>query len=417
MEDTRAVHEWMENRKPRSVAIVGAGFIGLEMAEAMRERGLGVTLIEKAPHVLPPLDSEIAAGVHEELTKHEVRVITGIGLKSLHAVNGLVDRVELEDNRAVDTDMVVLSIGVRPNTALAAAAGITLGASRAITVDAQQRTNDSHIYAVGDVSEVVHGITGKPARIPLAGPANRQGRLAGEHAATGHAPAADKVFGTAIVQVFSITAGLTGLGEAAARAAGFAVDTAHVLPNHHAGYYPGAEALRIKLIFDSTTGRILGAEAIGRGGVDKRLDVIATAMHFNGSIDDLAALDLAYAPQFGSAKDPIHIAGMVAQNQRKQIMPGVLGHELKGKVLLDVRSEAEFSTGSLAGALNIPVDELRERADELDRSRSIVTFCRVGQRGYVAQRILSQMGFEQVQNLKGGLALLMQTGNGREPGK
>ena len=411
MEDTRAVRRWLEEHGPKSAVIVGAGFIGLEMAEALRERGLDVTLVEKVGHVLPPLDAEMATAVREELARHGVRVITGNGLKSLHAsAEGLVDGVETEDGTRVPADMVLLSIGVRPNTALAAAAGLAIGPSGAVAVDAWQRTSDPDVYAVGDAAEVTHGVTGKPARVPLAGPANRQGRLAGEHAATGSAPPAGKVLGTAIVQVFGLSVGLTGLGEAAAKAAGFDADAAYVLPAHHAGYYPGAKPVRIKLVYERPTGRVLGAQAVGEAGVDKRLDVIATAMHFGGTIDDLAALDLAYAPQFASAKDAVHVAGMVAQNQRRGVMPTVSPPCLDGEQLLDVRTPAEFAAGTLRGAVNIPVDELRGRVAELDPDRPTVTFCQVGQRGYVAQRILRQHGFTRVSNLKGGYDLARQFG-------
>lgn len=411
MEDTRAVHQWLADRRPQSAVIVGAGFIGLEMAEALRERGLDVTLVEKAGHVLPPLDPEMATAVAEELRRHGVHVITGNGLKSLDASsNGLVTAVEAEDGTRIPADAVLLSIGVRPNVALAVESELAIGPSGAIAVDAFQRTSDGDIYAVGDSAEVIHGITRRPVRVPLAGPANRQGRLAGEHAAAGSAPPAEPVVGTAIVKVFGLSVGMTGLGEAAAKAAGLDADVAYVLPAHHAGYYPGAKPLRIKLVYDRPTGRVLGAQIVGEAGVDKRLDVIATAIHFGGTVDDLAALDLAYAPQFASAKDAVHLAAMVAQNQRRNVMPAVVPADLNGELLLDVRSPAEYAAGTLPGALNIPVEELRRRVDELDPRRPTVTFCQVGQRGYIAQRILRQRGFTRVSNLKGGINLARQFG-------
>jgi NADPH-dependent 2,4-dienoyl-CoA reductase/sulfur reductase-like enzyme/rhodanese-related sulfurtransferase len=409
MEDTRAVRAWLAEKAPKSAAIIGAGFIGLEMAEALRDRGLDVTLIEKNGHVLPPLDREMAQPVQAELQKHGVRVIVGDGLKSLHAAEGgLVNAVETEAGVRVPADLVLLSIGVRPNTKLAVEAGLAIGPSGAIAVDALQRTSDPDIYAVGDAAEVTHGVTGKPVRVPLAGPANRQGRLAGEHAATGSAPPAGRVLGTAIVQVFDLSVALTGLSETAARAAGLEIDVAYASPNHHAGYYPGAQGMRLKLVYDRGSGRVLGAQGVGGAGVDKRIDVVATAMHFNGTIDDLAGLDLAYAPQYGSAKDALHIAAMVAQNQRRSIMPAVAPSELNGQTLVDVRTPEEFARGSLPGAVNIPVDQLRGRLAELDRSRPVVTFCQVGQRGYVGQRILLQHGFADVKNLKGGYSLAAQ---------
>jgi len=406
LEDTRRVHTFIGAHAPQNAVIVGAGFIGLEMAEALRDRGLRVTVVEKAPQVLPPLDPEMAIGLAQELARHDVTVVTGNGLKALRAADtGSVTSVEVEDGRNFPADMVLLSIGVRPFVALATAADLKIGPSGAIAVDSYQRTSDPDIYAVGDASEVIHGITGAPTRIPLAGPANRQGRLAGEHAATGSAPVAGRVLGTAIVQVFGLSAGVTGLGQAAARKAGFDVDTAYVFPADHAGYYPGAQTMLLKLLYDRPTGRILGAQAVGAAGIDKRLDVVATVLHFGGTIDDLAALDLAYAPQFSSAKDPLHIAAMVAQNQRRGAMPALDPSELNGQVLIDVRTPTEHAAGTLPGARNIPVDDLRARVAELDAARPTIVFCQVGQRGHIATRILLQNGFTNVQNLKGGYRL------------
>jgi NADPH-dependent 2,4-dienoyl-CoA reductase/sulfur reductase-like enzyme/rhodanese-related sulfurtransferase len=417
MEDAQRLQRWLAERRPAAAVVVGAGFIGLEMAEALRERGLAVTVIEKAPHALPPLDPEMAVPVAEELAANGVRLIAGTGLKALHpranddGTDGdLVGRVETEDGTLIHADLVLLSVGVRPDVGLAADAGLRLGHTGAIAVDAHQRTSDRDIYAVGDACETAHGVTGLAARVPLAGPANRQGRLAGEHAATGTSPPADKVFGTAIVRVFGLSVGVTGLNEQAAWHAGYAADVAYVTAPHHASYYPGAKPLRIKLVYEPPSRRVLGAQVVGAEGVDKRIDVIATAMHFNGTIDDLASLDLAYAPQFSSAKDPVHLVAMVAQNQRRLLMPAVAPAELDGDLLLDVRSPAEFASGTLDGAVNVPLDELRQRLDELDPARPTVTFCQVGQRGYVAQRILSQYAFENVRNLKGGLGLATAAG-------
>jgi NADPH-dependent 2,4-dienoyl-CoA reductase/sulfur reductase-like enzyme/rhodanese-related sulfurtransferase len=411
VEDSRNAHRWIEKHQPASAVVVGAGFIGLEVAEAIRERGLRVTVVERADHALPPLDAEMATTVADELAKHGVELITGCGLKSLHAEDGLVTAVEVEDGRVVPADIVVLAIGVRPNVALASDAGLTIGTSGGIAVDAFQRTSDPDVYAVGDAAEVTHGVTGVSVRVPLAGPANRQGRLAGEHAATGSSPRAGKALGTAIVQMFDLSVGMTGLGEAAARKAGFDVDTAYALPSHHATYYPDAKPLRIKLIYDATSGRVLGAQMVGAAGIDKRLDVIATAIHFGATVDDLAEVDLAYAPQFGSAKDPVHIVAMVAQNQKEGVMPAVSAMELTGdEALVDVRTPAEFAKGSLSGAINIPLDDLRERLSEVETRTPTVTFCQVGQRGYVAQRILRQHGFPSVRNLKGGLTMAIASG-------
>jgi rhodanese-related sulfurtransferase len=268
-------------------------------------------------------------------------------------------------------------------------------------VDRFQRTNDPNIYAVGDAAEVRHGLTLDVARIPLAGAANRHGRAAGEHAATGHAPPASRVLGTAIVRVFGLDVGVTGLGRRAAEAAGYDVDTAIVHPNDHAAYYPGAHQMHLMLVYDKRTGKVLGAQAAGPAGIDKRLDVIATVIHFGGTLDDLASLDLSYAPQFSGAKDPVHFAAFVADNQRREICPGVDFPE-PSALVLDVRTKSEFSRGSLPGAVHIPVDELRERLGELDPSRSIAVLCHVGIRGHAAVRILLQNGFKNVRNVKGG---------------
>ena len=408
MEDARRVHAWMSEHKPKSAAIIGAGFIGLEMTEALHDRGLSITLIEKAPQVLPPLDPEMASPVAAELEAHHIQAITGTGLKSLHATNGLVNHVEIEDGRTIWADMVLLSIGVRPNSQLAHAAGLVIGPSGAIVVDAYQRTNDPDIYAVGDAAEVIHGVTNQPTRIPLAGPANRQGRLAGERAATGSSFAAANPLGTAIVQVFDLSVGMTGLSERTARQANLDVDSAYVFPAHHASYYPGSQTLRLKLLYENKTGRILGAQILGTQGVDKRIDVIATTIHHGGTVDSLASIDLAYAPQFSSAKDPVHIAAMVAQNQRRQLVRAVSPAALGDEVLLDLRTPAEFAAGSLPHAINIPVDDLRSRLEELDPTRPTIVFCQAGQRGYVGARILTQHGFTDVRNLKGGYLLAAQ---------
>jgi NADPH-dependent 2,4-dienoyl-CoA reductase/sulfur reductase-like enzyme/rhodanese-related sulfurtransferase len=407
MEDTQAVQAYLAKAKPRRAVIVGAGFIGLEMAEALHDRGLSVSVLEKAPHVLPPLDQDIAQAVQDELDRHGIQTLINNGLRDLVAPGEgqPVSAVLTDQGKRLDTDMVLLSIGVRPNVQLAQEAGLTIGVNGAIAVDRHQRTSDPLIYAVGDATEVIFGPTNTPARVPLAGPANRQGRTAGEHAALDTGVASANVQGTAIVQVFSLACGMTGMNERNARVAGIDVDVAHILSKHHAGYYPGSKPLRLKLVYARTTGKVLGAQACGEAGVDKRIDVVSTLMHFNGSIHDLLGLDLAYAPQFGSAKDPLHLAAMVAQNQMTGAMPATTLDQLKGETLVDVRTPAEFAGGTLPGAVNIPVDDLRDRMGELDKDAPLVTFCQVGMRGYVAQRILMQHGFRDVKNLKGGFAL------------
>jgi NADPH-dependent 2,4-dienoyl-CoA reductase/sulfur reductase-like enzyme/rhodanese-related sulfurtransferase len=414
MEDTRALQAYLAARQPVKAVVVGAGFIGLEMVEALHDRGMAVTVVEKAPHVLPPMDRELAVDIEHELAAHHVEVITGCGLGDVQHAGGRVTAVVLEDGRQISADVVILSIGVRPNVELARAAGLTIGPSGGIAVDQVGRTNDPEIYAAGDVAEVVHGVTAKAARVSLAGPANRAGRRAGEHAAgsvsdanasLGRRGELARIIGTAIVQVFALEAGVTGLSEATARAAGFNVDTAYITANHHAGYYPGAASIRLKLVYDRGTGRVLGAQAVGRAGVDKRLDVIATVLHFGGTIDDLAEVDLAYAPQFGSAKDPVHMAAFVAQNQRSGLTPAILPCEISGRQLVDVRTVEEFARGHLPQAIHIPVDVLRQRVGELDASKPTAVICQSGLRAHVAVRMLKQKGFADVVNVKGGWEL------------
>lgn len=391
---------------PLRAAIIGAGFIGLEMVEALVERGLQVSVIELQPQVLPPLDAEMAREVENVLKARGVALHLGAGVEDLVSAGDRVTAVRVNGGRDVPADLVLISIGVRPVVKLAVDAGLRLGPTGGIAVNERLETSDPAILAVGDAAETVHGLTGEAARIPLAGPANRNGRLAGERAARGVAPAATPVLGTAAVGLFGQTAAMTGWSAKAAREMGRKAAVSYAIRAHHAGYYPGAEPMILKLVYDPSDGRVLGAQAVGGSGVDKRIDVIATAMHFGGTIDDLAGLDLAYAPQFGSAKDPVHIAAFVAQNERggdvRQIAPG---EAIPAGQLVDVRNPDEVAGGTLGGAVNIPLPQLRERLDELERAKPVVVYCQVGQRGYNAARILMQSGFGEVYNLAGGYRL------------
>ena len=406
VEDIVRAKGYLEESKPKRAVIIGAGYIGLEMADALKHAGLEVSIVEKAPQPMPLLDRELAGPIAAELRANGIDLTTGDGLSQLRTdSSGLVREVVTESGKVLQADLVVMSIGVRPNVALAQSAGIDLGVSGAIRVDEYQRTSDKDIYAVGDAAEVIHGVTNKPVRIPLAGSANRAGRNAGEHAASGKSESAGSVLGTSIVEVFGLAAGLTGLSEAAAQAAGFDADSALVLPSHHAGYYPNAQQMRLKLVYDKRDGRVLGAQAVGKAGIDKRLDVIATTIHFRGTIDDLSQLDLAYSPQYGSAKDAIHYAAFVAQNQRSGLTPAMNPrYEIKDAFLLDVRTPSEYERGTLPGATNIPVDQLRERLGELPRDQRIAVTCQVGMRGHIATRLLRQHGFDAI-NVKGGYAI------------
>jgi NADPH-dependent 2,4-dienoyl-CoA reductase/sulfur reductase-like enzyme/rhodanese-related sulfurtransferase len=405
IEDTARVDEYIRSIPPGTRAVVvGAGFIGLEMVEALVERGMKVTLVEKNGTVLPPLDAEMSGPLREVLEKHGAEVITGSGIAQMHGEGALAREVELEDGRRIAAGLVLLSVGVRPNVGLAQQAGLKIGVTGAIEVDEVGRTSDVDVYAVGDAVEVRHGVSGRVVRIPLAGPANKQGRTVGEHAVTGKAAPVGKTLGTAIVQVFEAAGGLTGLSEKAAREAGYEVGVAYASGAHHASYYPGATPMRLKLVYDVPTGKVLGAQVVGIEGVDKRIDVIATAISFGGTVDDLANLDLAYAPQFGSAKDPVHQVAYVAQNQRREIMAAVHPRDVNGRAMVDVRSAKEFAAGHWPGSINIPVEELRGRLAEVADGAAV--YCQIGQRGYLAQRILKQRGKKDVVNVKGGWGLM-----------
>lgn len=413
LHDMDRIKAHVDSGGARRAVIIGAGFIGLEMLEALVDRGLTATVVEQQPHVLPPLDDDIVVGLENTLRSRGVELVLGATVTGIAAEGERAVGVRLADGRELPADLVLVSIGVRPSTALASEAGLAIGPTGGIAVNALMQTSDPDIYAVGDAAEVVHAVTGKPARIALAGPANRNGRLAGEHAVTGNARAAAPVAGTAIVGLFGTAAAITGLSVKAARREGIPCASAYAIRGHHAGYYPGAETMTLKLVYDPESRRILGAQAVGGAGVDKRIDVIATAIHFRGTIDDLAWLDLAYAPQFGSAKDPVHIAAFVAQNQAdalvRQLGPG---EPRPAGTLVDVRSEKEFASGSLPGAVNIPLPSLRKRLGEIPQTDSLTVFCQVGQRGYNAARILAQSGFQGVANLSGGYQMHKE-GDGR----
>ncbi len=408
--DTDRIKAFVDRQKPTRAAVIGGGYIGIEMSEVLVARGLAVSLIEARPHVMPLMDDELAARIENVLRANGVDVRTGRSVQNLLVRDGKAIAVALADGEQIAADLVIVAVGVRPNVKLAVDAGLKIGPSGGIAVDGRLQTSDPDILAVGDATEVMHLVTGRPMCVPLAGPANRYGRLAGERAATGDAPAATPLAGTAIVGFFGQAAGITGLSVRAAREAGLNCTAVYAIGGHHAGYYPGARQMVLKLVFDPASRRVLGAQAVGGEGVDKRLDVIATALRFQGTIDDLAGLDLAYAPQFGSAKDLVHLAAFVAQDQSDGLVRQVLpGDPVAPGQLVDVRTEAEVSRGTLPGAVNIPLQQLRERIGRLDPARPVTVFCGVGMRGYVASRILLQSGFTDVANLAGGYTLHQDT--------
>lgn len=393
----------------REAVVVGAGYIGLEVAEQFVHRGLKVAVVELQEQVMPFFDREIAEPLHREIERNCIRLELGRGITAIEQAQGKATGVTLADGTRLPADLVLLSVGVRPVVTLAADAGLAIGTGGGIVTDAFMRTSDPDIYAVGDAAEYSFGPTGARMRVPLAGIANRTGRLAGQHAATGAARAAPAAWGTSVLRVFSYAAGIAGLSLRAARQAGFDARAVHIVSHHHASYYPGAAPLAVKLVYENATGLVLGAQAVGAAGVDKRLDVVATLMHFRGTVDDLADLDLAYAPPFGSAKDPLHMAAFAAQNDldglSRLIQPDA---DLSGFQVVDVREPAEIEALPLSHAphaINIRLNELRDRLIELDPARPTVVTCRGGPRAHLALRILVQHQFAEVYNLSGAAAM------------
>lgn len=380
------------------VAIIGAGFIGLEMVEQLQRLGKQVTVVELQPQVLPQLDAEMVRPLEKSLRSHEVRLILGDGIRGFEASpEGL--SVQLQSGEAISVGLVVLSIGVRPENALAKDAGLALGVRGHIVVNDWQRTSDPHIYAVGDVCETIDPILGRRVSIPLGGPANRQGRTAADHIFLGEkALRYPGSLGTAIVRVFDQSAGITGWSESRLRGESVPYRTVTVNGPSHASYFPGAETITLKLLWSPEDGRVLGAQAVGRDGVDKRLDVIATALRGKLTIDDLAHLELAYAPPFGSAKDVVNFAGFAACNLRDGLL---VTAEEAGEQLVDVRPVAAAALRPVPGAINIPLGDLRSRLDELDRSRPVFTICQMGKTSYFAARLLINHGFD-ARSLPGG---------------
>ena len=391
----------------RQAVVVGAGFIGLELVENFVRRGIATTVVELQDQVLPPFDKEMTTPIAEHLAAKGVTLLLGQSAEAFEpAADGL--SVRLKSGQRLPAQLVILGVGVRPENKLAVDAGLEVGPRGGIRVNEHLQTSDPDIYAVGDAIEVKDFVTGDPTQVPLAGPANRQGRLAADHI-FGRAARYRGTQGTAIVRVFDLTAAMTGASEKALRRANRSYRKVYVHPASHAGYYPGAQAMTIKLLFDPHSGKVLGAQAIGGdgGGVDKRIDVLAIAIQAGMTVFDLEEMELAYSPQYGSAKDPINMAGFVAaglvRGDHPQIaMDAILAAAAKERpFLLDVRTPAEFAAGHIPEATNIAVDELRSRLAELPRNREIAVYCQVGQRGYLATRILLQAGIA-ARNLGGG---------------
>ncbi len=401
--DTCAVDDFIRETGAKRAAVVGGGFIGVEMAENLTARGLSVTLMEYQEQVLPPLDPEMAAIVHTHLRQNGVNLALGTAVSGFEkAGTGILVKTGKGD---LETDLVILSVGVAPDSGLAKEAGLELGIGGSIAVNDNYQTSDPDIYAVGDAIQVRSRLTGQDTLLPLAGPANRQGRAAAE-IILGRKPSHSKdVLGSSILKVFQLTAASTGLNEKQLKAAGIPYLKTYTHPASHAGYYPGGTPMSMKLLF-GPDGKVFGAQAVGQDGVDKRMDVLATVIRLGGTIYDLQDLELCYAPPYSSAKDPVNMLGFTAANILNGDMKDFYCEDLAGldfdKVfLLDCRTPAEFAMGTIPGAVNIPLDELRNRLEELPKDKPVYEFCQVGLRGYIAYRILSQNGFE-VYNLSGG---------------
>lgn len=405
VDDTDRIHSYLGTHRVRHAVVVGGGFIGLEMAENLHHAGAGVSIVEMADQVMAPVDFSIASHVHRHLMDKGVGLWLGRGVEKFTSENGSI-KVWLNTGETLSADLVLLSIGVRPSVRLAREAGIELGA-RGIKVNRWLQTSSPEVYAVGDAIEYEHPIAGGPWLNYLAGPANRQARIAADNMVYGNREEYEGSIGTSVAKVFDITVGATGLAAKHLKRMGVPYLTSVTTSSSHAGYYPGAFNLTLKLTFAPDTGRIYGAQCVGVDGVDKRIDEIAMLIKRGGTVRDLVRTEQAYAPPFSSAKDPVAIAGYVACNTLDGVMPVVTWRELAAAdrsevCLVDVRTPEEYSLGTIDGAVNIPLDDLRGRLGEIDRDSDVIVFCAVGLRGYLAQRILLGRGYRRVRNLAGG---------------
>ncbi|RUT35854.1 CoA-disulfide reductase [Paenibacillus zeisoli] len=401
--DTDRIKAQVDREGIQSVIVIGGGYIGVEMAENLRHRGLEVTMVEAAPHILAPFDSDMVTFAEKELQDNGVRLLLGDGVKSFSEQDRGIT-VAMESGREIHGDMVILAIGVVPDSGFLKESGIKLGPKGHILVNEAMQTNCDGVYAVGDAVEITDYVSGQQTAIPLAGPANKQGRIAADHIC-GLPSVYKGTQGTAIIKIFDLTGASTGSNERTLAKANIPYRSVYVHPSSHATYYPGATPIALKLLFNEE-GKILGAQAFGQEGVDKRIDVIATVLRLKGTVDDLAELELTYAPPFSSAKDPVNMAGYLAQNVlsgRSEVatLKDLENFDPSQQILLDVRTKAEYDQGHMEGALHIPVDELRSRHGELDHNKEIYAYCAVGMRGYIASRILGQKGF-QIKNITGG---------------
>ncbi len=402
--DTYKMKDYVDNKKPQHAVVVGGGFIGIEVAENLIERGVAVTLIEMQDQVMAPIDKDMAAEVHQQMNIHGVELMLGTGLKAL-TDKGSKMLVET-DKTTFETDMVVMAIGVKPETEIAKSAGLEIGPRGHIIVDDNMLTSDKDIYAVGDAIEIVDFMTKAKGAVPLAGPANKQGRIVADNIC-GLNQTYKGTQGTSIIKVFDLTVASTGLNEKTAQRSNVEYEKIYLYPGSHAGYYPGAQNMSMKVLYAPKDGKILGAQIVGYDGVDKRMDVLATAIRFNATAADLATLELSYAPPFSSAKDPVNMAGFMIENILSGKVKNFYWNEVADLqkrddvVLVDLRTVTEFENGTIDGFVNIPLDDLRNNLHKIDKSKKVYVTCQVGLRGYVGARILAQEGFD-VFNLTGG---------------
>ncbi len=405
VEDTFRLKAHIDASRPKSAVLVGGGFIGVELAENLRELGLEVTIVEQLSQLMGPFDPDMASFLHGEVRRHGIRLALGRTVEGFAARDGGVD-VLLKDAPPLHADMVALAIGVTPDTALAKAAGLELGPRGSIVVNDRMETSVPDIYAVGDAVQVKHAVTGQNTLISLAGPANKQGRIAADNICGGDSRYLGSQ-GSSVIKVFDLTAAATGVNETSARKAGLDVDTVVLSPMSHAGYYPGGRVMTIKVVFEKETYRLLGAQIVGYDGVDKRIDVLATAIHAGLTAIQLKELDLAYAPPYSSVKDPVNMAGFMVENLAKGIVRQFRVEDVKdlprdgGATLLDVRTRQEYGMGHAEGFQNIPVDELRDRLDQIEPGKPVYVMCQSGLRSYIACRLLAGHGYEAY-NFSGG---------------
>ena len=405
VEDTFRIKEYINKNHPKSAVLAGGGFIGLELAENLRELGMDVTIVQRPKQLMNPFDPDMASMIHNEMRKHGIKLVLGYTVEGFKEKDNGVE-VLLKDNPSLQADMVVLAIGVTPDTVLAKEAGLELGIKESIVVNDRMETSVPDIYAAGDAVQVKHYVTGNDALISLAGPANKQGRIIADNICGGDSRYLGSQ-GSSVIKVFDMTAATTGINETNAKKSGLEVDTVILSPMSHAGYYPGGKVMTMKVIFEKETYRLLGAQIIGYEGVDKRIDVLATAIHAGLNATQLKDLDLAYAPPYSSAKDPVNMAGFMIDNIAKGTLKQWHLEDMdkiskdKDVVLLDVRTVGEFSMGHIDGFKNIPVDELRERISEIEKGKPVYLICQSGLRSYIASRILEGNGYETY-NFSGG---------------